>query len=228
MLPTSLLTIVVFAIRCAALPRGDGGGQGVDRSRGGIGGYESDGGDSRVRRSLSGFHPRVVLGGPSGDSLRSALKYRFKALSYSRGTIARREGSSFAGDRWTANNDTQLPGNSIGLYSVANITIHQYPLIIDSLNETTLPTIIEDVSLWIFDLDNGNPSAATAAQCSLTWTASAASFSNSSSRQQMRCVTRGEDGRNQVIPNYTPKYNVTFEQQTESPLSGFNVFISSR
>ena len=224
--PTYFLVAAMFASQSAALPGGSGSGHGGGRGKVGGGGPESSGGGSGVGDSSSGFG--AVLGGLSGYSSGSALGSSFRSLSYNGDSTSNGEGGSSAGDGSTVNNNAQSPENSTGLYTVANITIHQYPLITNSLSNSTLPPINEDIILWVFDIDKGKPNAATAAQCNLTWTASAASSSGPPVKHQMRCVTKGVNGGNQGLPNYSPKYNVTFQQQTESPLAGFDLFVTSR
>ena len=117
-----------------------------------------------------------------------------------------------------------------GLYAIANVTVHQYPLSAHTTSADTQSPIGEDVSLWVSNIDNKKPNYATEAFCSLTWIASAATLSSPPVTSQMTCVSR-EPNSSAVstgLPNYSAQWNVTFQQQAESPVSGFNVIVSSR
>ena len=227
MLLSCFLVATIFVSRSVALPGGTRSGHGGGGGSGGSGGHESSGGGSEVGRSFSGFRTGAVLSGRSGYSLGSAPELNLRSLNYS-GDFTSGEGAPSAGDGSAGNNNTQSPRTSTALYTIANVTIHQYPLITNSLNDSNLPPINEDVILWIFDIDNGKPNATTAAQCNLTWTANTASSSNPPVRHHMRCVSKGVDIGNQGLPDHSPKYDVEFQQQTESPLSGFDLFVTSR
>ena len=124
----------------------------------------------------------------------------------------------------------QSPSSRNGLYAIANVTIHQYPLSDSATTGNTQSPIGEDISLWISNMDNKKPNFATEAFCNLTWVASTANPAGPPATGQMACVSR-EPNSSAVsigLPNYSARWNVTFQQQTMSPLSGFNVIVSSR
>ena len=146
------------------------------------------------------------------------------------------EGVPVPGDSQPSTGETapnaglQSPSSADGLYSIANVTIHQYPLSDSTTNGNTQSPIGEDVSLWISNMDNKKPNFATEAFCNLTWVASTANPAGPPATGQMACVSREPNSSavSKGLPNYSARWNVTFQQQTISPLSGFNVIASSR
>ena len=213
--PNSLLVSAVFASLTAALSSGGGG-------------YRSSEGSGRGGRASSSLGTGGLSGGLSGYALGSIVR----SLSHSGDYPASGKGASSAGEDSTASETStdenpQIPGNTTGLYAITNVTIHQYPRSTNGLNNSSLVPIIEDINLWAFNIDSGKPNAATAAHCNLTWTASTASPLGPPATGRMTCVSRNMDHVSKGLPNYSPQYNVTFQQQTESPLPGFNLFVTS-
>lgn len=184
-------------------------------------------GSSHVGVGSNDIKQGAILHGRSAFSLiSSTLGSSFKHLS-ARGdvSIRRDEASSSSGDGVTTNNSSQSLGNATGLYAISNIYIHQYPIIIEDINDTIASCINEDVNFDLSNIDNGSVNAATIARCELTYTASTAGSANSSI-QQIKCLTRSPDNKGRI--NHSSSYNVTFRQQTVSPVSGFDLYVSSR
>ncbi len=226
-LPAYILVATILPSQSTALPGGD---EGSHRGRGWTGasrGHDSAEGGNGVGRFSSGFGTGAVLSGLTENSPSSSTpEHISRSLRNQRDSTSSRESASSTANDSTANNYNQPFENFTGIYTIANITIHQYPVITSSLNEGNLPFFNEDITLWVFSTDKGNPVTSTAAQCNLTCPATAAISSGPPAKHQMRCVNEGADGRNNDLPNYSPKYNVTFQQLTESPLSGFDLAVS--
>ena len=184
-------------------------------------------GSSHVRAGSEDPKQGAVLHGRSAFShISSTLGSSFKYLS-ARGdsSIRRDEASSSSGGGTTTSKSSQSLGNSTGLYAISNIYIHQYPIIIEDINDTIASCINEDVNFDLSNIDNGNVNNATVARCELTYTASTAGSANSSI-QQIKCLTRSPNSKGRT--DHSSSYNVTFRQQTVSPVSGFDLYISSR
>ena len=209
MLPENLLVLTILACRTAALPSLAGGTGG--------GAYESSEADGEVRQSSSAFGTAGLLAFTSGHAFESTVG----------DSPVNKEGAQSTTSETSARSSTPSPDNSTGLYSIGNVTIQQYPPSTNGLNSSSQTTILENVNLWVFSIDSGRPNPATAAQCNLTWTASTASPSSPPATGQMRCRSQNTDVVSQGLPNYSPRYNVTFQQQTESPLTGFDIFVTS-
>ena len=198
-------------------------------ARGAVGGGQGDEYKGHgVAPTSSGFNTGALLGGISGYSFGSTARSSGNSEEYpSGGKSVSSDAPGSAASETSANDTYQAPNNSSGLYSIAKVTIHQYPLSTSALNNDSQSPIMEDISLWVFDIDRRKANAATAAQCNLTWIASNANLSLPPATGQMTCKSENVDGGDQGVPNYSPKYNVTFQQQSESPLPGFNLFVTS-
>ena len=122
----------------------------------------------------------------------------------------------------------QTPAAPAGLYAIANVTIHQYPLSTSNTNANAQSPIGEDVSFWISKVDNNKPNFATEAFCNLTLVVSTVNLATTPA--EMACKSRPPNSTavSNGMANHSSSWNVTFLQQTESLLSGFNVIVSSR
>ena len=181
--------------------------------------YASSEASGDVRQPSSGFGTAGLLAFFSGPTQPSK-----SGSATGKGSSEMEDANSSESPTATSN---LSPNSSTGIYTIANVTIHQSPVSASGLSSNNEPQINENVNLWIFTIDSGKPNPATAAQCNLTWPASTASASGPPATGRMKCSSRNIDVIGRGLPNYSPQYNVTFQQQTESPLPGFNVFVTS-
>ena len=218
--PTNLAVVASLASLNSAFPKGGGGGSGG-------GGHASSGRGGGVGR-------RAALGSVAGYGIGSLGGRRSSPAPYGSsepGSLFADSPSGSTGDQDSTDSHTSLgssglPSNApAALYTISNVTIHQYPGSGNGLNgsssssSSSTAQIMEDFNLTVSSVSNvgGDSNPPAAVQCNLTWTASTANPSDPPVTGQMKCLNQTGSS----VP-----YNVTLQQQTVSPLPGFFVFVS--